>query len=371
MSDKPKKKRPAGAEYIDDKGTSGDDTAYDADADSKIKGAEQQFDPEANADDVNIGLPDDDTLENEDSLPEYADPRDGEDYQGGPEDKAATDEDTGDDDDEGDDDPLADVQYESYGITKEQAEALHQQGRLDETLNMMDQRLLQAGQGFPPQPMPPGPPMPQQWPQQQMPPGMSPPMQGVPPQQQMPPTPQQVQYQLELNPEDYTPEFVEQMQKMEAAYQARMARMEQALVNMAFQSQQSAQEAAMERFDTWVGGLPDEYKTEFGQGPIEGLNPQGMEVWNRQRVYDTYQALEAGYARQGLPSPGEVALRERALRMVAKAPQEAAREQVRKEVSDLAGHITKRPTQRRGRDHRSPEQRAIARAEKKLKAVGG
>jgi hypothetical protein len=312
---KEKRQRPDSAEFVEDKEVGSQvPEAIEPQAEENYAAAEADFDPESQGQNK---AKQDELDAFDEQLPEYADVREGEDFQGAPEDGGGTgdegDNEGGKNDEE--DDPLEGVQYASYGMTEEQARKYAEEGRLDEILNAMDQRMMQAGQGyFPQQPaMPPmGPQMPPPMPMAP-PPGMLPP-QGIPPAGQQPPP---GQFQFELNPEEFDPKFIEQMQAFNAQQQNRFSRMEQILVNMA------------------------------------------------------NHALEAGYARQGLPSPGESALRDRALRMVSNGSRNQAREEVKGEVEAMRGHMNRRPTQRKGTDNRTPEQRAIALAEKKLAKAGG
>jgi len=244
--------------------------------------------------------------------------------------------------------------FADYGLSKEQAMKLDEEGRLVDTMNEMDHATIRQGQtsdvGLP-QPVPP--------------------QQGVEPGQpgQGPPI-GLGEYKLELDPEAYDSKFIEQMEALNAHHNQRFKRLEQAFVGQVEREEYSRQQQEVNNFDGWVGSLPDEYKETFGTGPITALEPTSMEVLKRQELYETCEALTSGFARMGRPIPPPPVIRERALRVVSGSDQrQQGRREGANQVSRMQRQLSNRPTARVSSGG-SSEERAIKHAEEWKHARG-
>ena len=250
---------------------------------------------------------------------------------------------------EGDQEPLSREDFEDYGFTREQAEAMDKAGLLESVLGQLDTNLVNLGRRETP---PEGDGGSEENPTKEAP---NPEVPG--------------EFKLELDPEEFEPAFIEKMGGLVDHFTGRISQLEGHLAKVHESLQQREWDSYIEGFDNWVNSLPAEYDSVFGKGTAAELGDSGQ-MAKRRELLETVNALGDAFTKAGRPPLSESALREKALRVVAGDHiQTIVRKQVEAKARNAKEQFISRPTQREGKPG-TPEERAVRFAEGFMKDRG-
>jgi hypothetical protein len=132
------------------------------------------------------------------------------------------------------------------------------------------------------------------------------------------------------------------------------------------QAQQQRESDA--RFDGFISKLGEEYLDLMGKGSVDELDPQSQVMQNRKEVRQAMYSLGIGLHKLGKKIPPEKVLFERALDSVfGSKTKEIERKRLASTLKKQSKQFIGRVTHREGVDSRTPQQRAIAAVQAKIK----
>ncbi len=200
------------------------------------------------------------------------------------------------------------------------------------------------------------------------------------------PTTAQVAYKCGLDPDDISPEVVEEFGKLHTAFNTRVTELETGvqtfLSNMANAANARTADQFTTDFDKQLAGLGDEYEPLFGKGNIESLDKQSEAFKHRARLAEEVTALQVVHdqmRRQGQTDrnpPGFARCFKSALRSlhgddIDKKVETKTREKISKSLDKRSGQVIARPSQRAAPvTKQSATQRTEAKLDAKMKEWG-
>ena len=147
-------------------------------------------------------------------------------------------------------------------------------------------------------------------------------------------------------------QLLDELEKITSVSKTREASIRQELTTLRqlAESQQQAVHAASSReedraYDGFLATLGDEWKSTFGKGAVQELDPKSAEMQNRLRVLDMARVIEAGYRARGLQPPPRDELYQAGLGATfGHQARQIARKEVSNGVKRRAAQTVARPT---------------------------
>jgi hypothetical protein len=236
---------------------------------------------------------------------------------------------------------------QAYGLSHDDAQALHQAGMLDKTLTAFDYRLVRNVQELQGQPQPT--PQPQGQQQADEPPKFLP----------------------DLGTDMYDESLVKALSTMDQNVGKFVKPLVQRLAQLEAAQADQINRQYEQRMDGMFDALGADFAGDFGKGPLRGLNPVGVEARRRIEVTVQMNALRQAYDAHGIPVPSEHELFRRAVRVVAAdTADKAAERRLGEQLKTQRGQFVGRPGGRTEMDTRSPLKRAAAKLAAGLRQAG-
>lgn len=239
------------------------------------------------------------------------------------------------------------------GLTDQQIENFGTDDALESAITLFDARLL-AGLPQDQQPLQPQAVQPVQTQQQQPEP--------VPQPQAEPDIPQEFKFTPKLDPEEVSPEIVDQFNAMSEHYAGLFNKFAAAFGGTKEQLDGLMGDrvaARIAEFDGLIQNLSEEYHADdvFGTGSEADLNPRSEAYQNRAKVFDLWnRALPQAYSQNKLPVPsGPMLLRFAMNQGLNGKTVKVERRRTEKAITERRKKTTHRPAQREGARQTRPQ----------------